>query len=513
MRAKSEVHSSRTGRFGAAIAGGLIFLVIVLSAATLHSAGKVKKHASQEAFTAYLDDRIPDLMKRYAVPGVTIALIQKGRTTWSGAYGSADLERGRAMTPDTYCRVESISKSVTAWGVMRLVEQGRVELDKPVQGYIRNWKFPQSKFRPEKITVRQLLSNSAGMPLGDIFERYPPGAEMPSLEESLSKQAVLFQQPGSSFSYSNVGFDLLELLIEAVTGRDFAEYMEKEVLLPLGMHHSSFVWSEKLNPAVPVGYDLKGNSVPLYIYPEKASGGLLASVEDIATFVAAGMTDFSPKGSPVLNSQSVKELYTPTINVPGLYGLAFPSYGLGHFVERLPNGKRAVSHGGQGGGCMTHFYSVPETGDGIVIMANSQRSWPLFAYILSDWAAWRGFGSVGMGRIVQAEKALWVLIVLIGLSVLWQVWRLEQGLLSGRRRLAPLSKEFRLLRLTQGGLSLILTAILLWCVSQDYLDITSLFPIASGWLGIAALGGAVALLLSALLPCTKAMTERSDRTY
>lgn len=152
---------------------------------------------------------------------------------------------------------------------------------------------------------------------------------------------------------------------------------------------------------------------------------------------------------------------------------------------------------------MTHFYSVPETGDGIVIMTNSQRSWPFFAYVLSDWAEWSGFGSVGMGRIVLAQRALWALIGLIGLLVLWQVWRLGQGLLSGRRWFAPLSKEYHLLRLVQGGLSLILMAILLWCVSQDYLDITSLFPIASGWLGIAILVSAVVLLLSAVSPCPK----------
>lgn len=125
-------------------------------------------------------------MKAYDIPGVGFALIQCDGTTWSKAYGYADLEKGRKMTADTYCRVESISKSVTAWGVMKLVEQGRIELDQPVGKYIKDWQFPNSKYSWEKVTVERLLSHSAGMPMGDIFERFSPTEEIPSLEENLT---------------------------------------------------------------------------------------------------------------------------------------------------------------------------------------------------------------------------------------------------------------------------------------------------------------------------------------
>ena len=135
--------------------------------------------------------------------------------------------------------------------------------------------------------------------------------------------------------------------------------------------------------------------MPVYLYPSKASGGLFATAKDIARFVAAGL-----KETPVLNSESVKQVYQPVSHEIGIYGFVFNAYGLGHYIEKLPNGMSSVSHGGQGNGIMTHFQSVPETGDAIVILTNSQRSWPFIAYVLSDWAQWRAFPSVGMGKII-----------------------------------------------------------------------------------------------------------------
>jgi CubicO group peptidase (beta-lactamase class C family) len=259
------------------------------------------------------------------------------------------------------------------------------------------------------------------MPLGTVGPEasYAPEEKMPTLKEYLSKEAVLKQEPGLSFSYSNVGFNLLELMIEEVTGRDFAEYMEEEVLISLGMKNSSFNWNKKWEPAVPNGYDLKGNPIPVYVYPDKAAGNLFATVKDIATFITAGMTDFSKQ--KVLNSQSINKLYSPVVDLSGEYGLAFDSYGLGHFIEKLSNGNKAVSHGGQGSGWMTHFHFLPETGDGIVILTNSQRSWPVFSYILSDWAEWSGISSVGMEQIIRGQKVLWIFIGLFLFILLWQV--------------------------------------------------------------------------------------------
>src|SRR5690606_14601908 len=114
-------------------------------------------------------------------PGSSIALVRGGQVTWMNAYGYADLESGRKLTTDTPMRVQSISKSVTAWGIMRLVEQGMIDLDAPVVNYIKKWRFSEAEFSSETVTVRQLLTHTAGLPLGDVFTIYSPDEEMPSL--------------------------------------------------------------------------------------------------------------------------------------------------------------------------------------------------------------------------------------------------------------------------------------------------------------------------------------------
>lgn len=474
-----------------------VTLVMIFS--KLSWPGNVENGASAETFVSYLDARIPALMADYEITGTTVALVRKGRIVWTGAYGYADLEAGREITADTYFRVQSISKPVTAWGVLKLAAQGKIELDAPVGQYIKSWSFPQSQFSTDKITVRQLLSHYSGMPLGDVMIIFSPQEEMPSLKESLSATAYAVQEPGAAFLYSNVGFNLLELLIEEVTGRDFSEYMEKEVLIPLGMNRSTFTWSEDLDPPVALGYGRTGKSVAVYVYPEKASGGLFATVEDIAAFVIAGMPDFAP-ATPVLGPQHINRLYMPEAADLGVYSLVFDSYGLGYYIENLPGGLKAVSHGGQGTGIMTHFHAVPETGDGIVILTNSQRSWPFIAYILSDWARWCGFSPVGMGKIIVGQYLLWTLIGLLWFCLFLQVWSWAEGLICGRRRFVLFSGKHLPLRLSQFALFLAIAVSLLWCMNQDYLFLTSVFPLASGWLGISAGAAAVVLLISALFP-------------
>jgi CubicO group peptidase (beta-lactamase class C family) len=241
----------------------VIPLLVVVSLPLLAGCGADRPDEGRplDQFTAHLDDRIPALMTRYSIPGVSIALVQRGETIWTAAYGYADPERGRPMTPGTVCMAHSISKSVTAWGVLKLVAQGRIGLDDPVTAHLPRWDFPETRFSAEAVTIRQVLSHTAGLPLGALGAHFSPADDIPSLREALSGDAArVIREAGSSFSYSNTGFALLELLIEEVTGRTFAEYMEVEVLTPLGMHNSSFSWNVAWDPPVPVGHDLEGSA-------------------------------------------------------------------------------------------------------------------------------------------------------------------------------------------------------------------------------------------------------------
>jgi len=454
--------------------------VLVLSAADTDPLGKINPGDSREEFIAEMEEQIPALMDAYEIPGASIALVKGSRVVWTRSFGFADMETGRKMTPETVCRVQSVSKPVTAWGVMKLAEQQRISLDTPVSEYLEDWSLPGSEFREEEITVRQLLSHTAGLPLGDILTRYDPRAPMVSLEEKLVQEAHLMQEPGTSFSYSNTGYNLLELLIEEVTGTDFSGYMENEILLPLGMERSDFDWDPEFDPPVPKGYNLQGEEIPVYVYPERGSGGLFSTAEDIARFVAAGMDE----KNPVLSRESIGMLYSPEAESLGMYSLVFDAYGLGYYLETLHGGMNAVSHGGQGTGWMTHFHAVPEAGDAIVILTNSQRSWPFIAHILASWSRWSGFGAPGMENILIAQRTFWGAIWLLNLIVTYWLLKFTGEIRSRNRRFAPLRKSDALVRAIQAAGSILIFSVLIWCVSQPYLTITSLFPIASRWLAI-----------------------------
>lgn len=442
-------------------------------------------------------------MEQYDIPGVSMALVRDGMPAWTQAYGVGSRKDGRPMKTNAIFRVESLSKPVTAWGVLRLVEQGRVDLDAPVEQYLGEWELPESRYEEREITVRRLLSNSAGVALGTVGEEYRPQSDVPSLRTYLSREVRLAYKPGSEFLYSNAGFNLLELLVEEVTGRGFAAYMADEVLAPLGMKSASFTWEEAWASAVPTGYDLGGTAVPSYVYPGKASGGLFASVEDIARFVTAGMTGPYDSAPGVLSQDGLRQLYTPQVAISGIFGVVADAYGFGHFIERLPTGQKAVWHGGQGHGWMTHFHSVPEAGEGIVILTNSQRSWPLMAEVLNDWARWNGFGSVKMGRIAGGRTLMWGLVSMLALLSLGLLYRLGRGVRRGTRKWAPLSRVAWKSRLGQAALGLGGIALLIWGVAQPYLMVAAVFPTTVGWAGASLLALSVLLILSASLPYDK----------
>ncbi len=480
----------------------LLFLallsMILLGACSEKEDLKVNEKNIDELITQ-MEERIPKLKHRYDIPGVSIALIHEGNLVWSDAYGYADLDLGKKMSVDTICRAESISKSVTAWGVMRLVEEGLIDLDAPVQKYLNDWQFPQSNYDTREITVRKLLSANAGLSLGTIGEEaeYTPNSTMPSLREALSNEVHLVKEPGSGFLYSNPGFNLLELVIESVTGQDFAAYMKNEILSPLGMSQSSFNWSDSYAEFLPVGYDLQGTPVYPYVYPVKASGGLFANVEDIARFVSAGMSGRYSIDHDVLTDTSIDLIQTSQVEIPGLFGLVADFYGFGHFIETLPGGQKAVWHGGQGHGWMTHFHLVPESGAGIVILTNSQRSWPLIAGILTDWAKWNDFESVKFSRIQQATVGLQILGVLIIFAGLQQLYVLVKSVCEERRRFAPFKGKFDTIRIFKVVFGITGVGILTWSAFQPYLFITSIFPGTIYWVACGVLGQLFIMLCSA----------------
>ncbi|HKJ27536.1 MAG TPA: serine hydrolase, partial [Anaerolineales bacterium] len=264
--------------------------------------------------------------------------------------------------------------------------------------------------------------------------------------------------------------------------------------------NSGYLWEKQMAGAIPLGYDLQGHPVRPYVYPAKGSGGLFATVEDIARFVIAGMNTSGSNTNPVLETESIQEIFSPQSAIPGLFSFVADSYGFGHFIENLPAGGKAVWHGGQGHGWMTHFHSIPETGDGIVILTNSQRSWPMIAQILTSWARWVGIDSVKFGIITTGAIAIHVLIGMVGFASLWLVYRLLNGLRRGTHNWAPLARQRRLPRILGGIIGISGITALGWSAAQPYLFISSLFPDTANLAGVSLLGLFLVLTASALFP-------------
>ncbi|MCC5986574.1 MAG: beta-lactamase family protein [Pararhodobacter sp.] len=443
-----------------------------------------------EPLGAVLEARIPSLMARHGVEGLNVIVLRGGREVWAGSFGMADAQAGQPMTRDRVFRVESISKPVTAWGVMHLVERGDVALDDVAWDHVTSWAPPEGT---PPMTIRQLLSSSAGLGIGDFTARYPPDGPVPTLRDSMRGDFAVIGEPGAGFFYSNIGYNVLEILIEDVTGQPFSDFMAEAVLEPLDAGSASFAWSPALAAQMPVGHGLQEQRIALHVYAARAPGGLLADIDGIAAFVRAGMDASHGGARTVLTDASVARMHQAQVAVGGVYGVVTDGYGLGHFTETLSDGRHAVWHGGQGYGWMSHFHLVPETGDAIIMLANSQRAWPLFATVLGEWSGKLGVAPVGMARVAQVWTLGLAATIALALSAGAQALRLAIAVKRGRRRLLRPGLWRGMLAIGGGAV----IALVLWAAAQEYLILHSVLPGLSLWLGLATAAAGVVMVLSA----------------
>lgn len=437
-----------------------------------------------------LAQRIPALMARHDVTGLNVLVLRAGREVWDGSFGWADPNSGRPVQRDTAFRLESLSKPVTAWGALRLVEEARIALDAPVTDTLSSWAPPPGT---PAITLGQLLSHRGGVGLGDFTARFSPDDPLPDKRAALTRDFSMIAEPGSGVFYSDTGFNLIELVIEDATDRPFADWMGAQVLQPLGMTTAQFNWTPALASRLATGHDLRGRPVAPYLYPGAASGGMLGDIDAVAAFARASFAPPFGGEAPILSQEAIELMHRPAAPVGGLFGLVAEGYGLAHFTETLSDGREAVWHGGQGYGWMTHLHIIPETGDAIILLANSQRAWPLFAEVLTDWSASIGVAPVGMARVALAWWLGLVVTVALALGAAGQALRLGFGIGWGRRgfqRPTPARAVFAL-----GGAGLV--GAVIWAVAQDYLFLFSILPGLSGWLGVATAALGMMTVLSA----------------
>ena len=344
---------------------------------------------------ARLGATVPDLLQRCDAVGVAVGVVRDGAVAFTVGFGLADKVSGGAVTSATVFNVGSISKVVTGWGVMRLVEAGQLVLEEPVASYLKRWQFNASHFDNCGVTVQRLMSHTAGLSMPSIpgFEVPQP---LPSLEEILSgayqgsvyarpgSPVELVCQPGSECRYSGGGTVLLQLLVEEVVSDSFEDHMRVEVLEPLDMTSSRFGWDETLVAQAAVPYDSNGQAHPTYRFTGTSGAGLYSTATDMARFVAAGLS--SPAGvqagRDVLSSTTIRRMYVP---VELNDGQSSPC-GLAYFIDPGSEDRpKTVSHGGSNCGWRAHFVAVPDSGHGLVILTNSDNADPLLKQIICLW--------------------------------------------------------------------------------------------------------------------------------
>jgi CubicO group peptidase (beta-lactamase class C family) len=306
---------------------------------------------------------VPDRMAHHHVPGLSLACIHNGTVAWTQAFGVAGVG-GEPVTPETLFQASSIGMPVTALAVLRLVEQGKLNLDADVSQYLRTWKLPTNKFTEQmKVTLRELLSHTAGVTVHG-FGGYAAGKPVPTLVQVLngerpanSAPVTIDSVPGTKFRYAGGDYAIIQQILTDVTGEPFPELMQEIVLQPLYMIHSTFQQPlpEKLRTLVATPYDKDGNAIEggPHMYPEMAVAGLWTTPSDLALFALAIQYALAGKPGAILSPSTAHQMLKPVL---GFYALGFAIAGNGL--------NRYFSHPGVNAGFVAFLFAY-EKGDGV----------------------------------------------------------------------------------------------------------------------------------------------------
>jgi CubicO group peptidase (beta-lactamase class C family) len=346
--------------------------------------------APDDAFAVALQERMPGLLATNRVPGAVVSYIKNGEVAWTKAFGVANLQTGTPMQPDMVFNHASDSKVLTAWGIMRLVEQGKMQLDAPANRYLKRWKIRSTKFDADGVTIRRLLSHTAGLTVPlieeypDFYKYYRQDSRLPSLVEVLEgidkKPSPVFikWQPGSTNAYSNGGYWILQMVIEDVSGESFAVFMQREVARPLGLSSLEWAWTPQLEKRAPTPYDAQQKEAGYLQLACQAVGSGNCTVSDFARFVAAAVP--GPHGEPVgrgvLKPATVAQMLEIQPNTE--HG------GLGYGIS-LIKGEKFLSHVGMNPGWTARFALAVNRREGFVIANNSSLGLSLNQAIEDLW--------------------------------------------------------------------------------------------------------------------------------
>lgn len=308
---------------------------------------------------------LKERMAFYEVNAVSIAVIKDYKIEWMKAYGYADTSEKKTATTQTLFQAASISKSINSLGILKLVEEGKLNLDVDINTYLRDWKFPYDSIsKGRKISISELLSHQAGLSTSG-FPGYEKGKKIPTSIEILegkkpanSPAVRSIFEPSLKFQYSGGGTTISQLILENTSGERYEDYMQKNILNKLGMNNSFYNQppaKEKENilaTAYNGEYQVKRK---FHVYPEKAAAGLWTNPTDLSKYIIETQLSLLGKSNKILSKEmSIKRLE----NRLGVFIIDF-------------EGVKYFSHNGGNEGFSCFYIGSFENGDGAVIMTNS----------------------------------------------------------------------------------------------------------------------------------------------
>jgi CubicO group peptidase (beta-lactamase class C family) len=327
-----------------------------------------------------------DRMRYWRVPGVSIAVIDNFRIVHARGYGVTEFGGNTPVDTNTLFQAGSISKPVFATGALKLVEQGTLSLDEDVNSKLTSWKLPDGPFTTtEKVTLRRLLSHNAGLTVWG-FPGYPATQRMPTVVEVLDGKGNTppvrnDTTPGTRWLYSGGGYTVAQLLTTDVSRESFAELMQRLVLAPAGMVHSTYA---NPLPATHARFAASGHEridTPVqgryHTYPEMAAAGLWTTAPDLARWMLNLAQSYNGATSGILSPNMARQMIAKHVNTGprggnGWQGLGVAVAGDGDSIN--------FSHGGRDEGFVANVIMWPKLGKGLVVLTNGV-SGPLLAEI------------------------------------------------------------------------------------------------------------------------------------
>jgi len=354
----------------------LSFILLSLSCSSLHPDRPVFKKGDFPGAITVLETIIKNNLKQQRIPGAAVALVHEGRVIFSRCYGYADTEKKVPITEDTYFMAGSLTKSFTALAVLKLIEQGKIDPHADIKKYIPDFSIRNLYDGEVPITVNHLLTHTSGLMI-DYYVRFTRERKYSNVDllSQLQNEYLCFK-PGSAYKYSNVGYRLLGMIIEQVTGERFESYLEKEVFKPLGLNNSSFDYTVDMALHMSKGHN--GDTETSRVDNEdKSASGLFSTLKDLTAFLKFLSSRATQLSGGINNSKIIDLIIKNADPAIDTFYDSKNIYSSGWYLNSYQfNGIHTVlSSSGNINGFSTAITYLPEERLGIIILANSSLGW------------------------------------------------------------------------------------------------------------------------------------------